>query len=163
MKLIRNKFAKEVAKGIEGFAKISREQMKPNTSNNDGDYVDEWNIRGFKDVHPSHRTRVYTKEEVDKLIEQGYAKALKSQEVMDRINFAIRRTKEKTLDDVMKRLKDRRNINKVLNEIEQEIAELSHSPQNNSLSKSKVLAKATFPALDNNFPSEDTHIPKESK
>ena len=63
------------------------DKMKQNTSNNDehdsAGYVDEWNIRDEKDVHPSHKTEVWTKEEISRLtahwlengIRQGYAKA----------------------------------------------------------------------------------------
>jgi len=72
--------------------------MKPNTLNNDehdsAGYVDEWNIRDEKDVHPSHKTEVWTKEEISRLtahwlengIKQGYAKALNDVEkIIDKV------------------------------------------------------------------------------
>jgi len=85
--------------------------MKPNTSNNDEHELEK---KRWKNVENSKaipfigiKDKLYC-ESIDVMMlvsvakEQGYAKALKSQEFMDKINFAIRRTKEKTLNDVGK-------------------------------------------------------------
>jgi len=91
MKLIRNKFAKEVAKGIEGFAKISREQMKPNTSNNDEHSREQELKETIKKLEDMEKPTAYSCRNPQatllmlqvqaelKGIKQGYTKALENE------------------------------------------------------------------------------------
>ena len=121
--------------------------MKPNTSNND-----EHDIKYLDEKFPKgNKQRGEAMVLVALAREQGYAKAL------DDAWEIVNKTAIKTASGKM------RIPVLILEDIKEQITKLSHSQQNNSLSKSKVLAKATFPTLDNNFPSADTHIPKESK
>ena len=105
-------------------------------------------------------------------IKQGYAKALKSQEFMDKINFAIRRTKEKTLADVGKIIYDMKhnlladNMTKeeLCDSIKEQIAKLSHSQQDAShvseVEYSDFMTHKNGKAIPRGSYPTDTHIPK---
>lgn len=57
-------------KGFKHFGKVTKTEKEFKSLSDESGYVNEWDIRDFNDIHPSHRIEIFESEKVKEFIEK---------------------------------------------------------------------------------------------